>query len=215
MKLFFNPIILSLILLFNNLIFAQEINNKLIGNWESVDLKNQISMKIEFKEDNKFILSNVLVADYQYTLKENMLISRFEKDTPVKKVFIDTSYLEIKQDTIIRSYNRLGWKDTVVMIRDKNFEVNSEAKKNAIVGKWKWAYPAGDTATSVFYNNGSWHFYVPQNYSTGSYSVSSDTITLTFDNNAVKEIDTYWVEGNLLQLKNLNENKEYLFRKVQ
>src|SRR4030067_845111 len=214
MRLCFKILLISVIYFHNYQIYAQGLN-QLIGKWESVDMNDQIGTQIEFKENNKFILIHILIADYKYVLNGNILISYLEKDTPVKKVLIDTSYLEIKPDTIVRRYNRVGWKDTVIMIRDKSFDGNSDNKENVLIGKWKWVYPAGDTATSIFYNSGLWHFYVPQNYSTGNYSVIGDTITINFDNNKNKQVDTYWVEGNLLRLKNLNMNKESLFRRVQ
>lgn len=194
--------------------FPQTNGAGLIGKWESVDSKPPKLLIIEFKADNDFVLTNLLVADYKYKLEGSLLISTIEKEYPQKKIIIDTSYLQIKQDTIIRSYNRLGWKDTVTMIRDRNYKVKSQKSDNIMVGKWKWAYPMGDTATAVFNNNGTWHFSYPQDIYKGVFNVNTDTLSVKLDNSSKAQISTYRVEGKLLVLQDLKTGNQILYRKV-
>ena len=81
---------------------AQNLNYDLIGTWESVDIVNQKRIQISFVSDSNFVIKNMLIADYKYEINGNMLISRLEQNDTTKKPIIDTSYLIIKPDTILR-----------------------------------------------------------------------------------------------------------------
>lgn len=195
-------------------VLSQTNTSELIGRWESVNYRPPKALQMEFKKNNEFVLTNLLVADYKYRVEGNMLISSLERDQPVKKIIIDTSYLQIKQDTIVRSYNRLGWKDTVTMIRDRNFHADSGGAENFIVGKWKWAYPMGDTATAVFSNNGTWHFFYPQDIYDGTYNIKNDTLSIKLNANSKARIHTFKIEGKLLELKDIKSGNQFLYRKM-
>ena len=186
----------------------------IIGKWDSVDSQPPKMIRIEFKTDNVFIYTNMLVADYKYRLEGNLLISSLEKEYPVKKILIDTSYLQISQDTIIRSYNRLGWKDTVMMIKDKSYKVDGGPYSNPLVGKWKWAYPMGDTATAIFKNDSTWHFSYPQDVYEGTYNIKKDTLSVKMNNGQKVRLRTYKVEGKLLELKDLESGNQSLYRRA-
>ena len=192
---------------------AQNLNYDLIGTWESVDIVNQKRIQISFVSDSNFVIKNMLIADYKYEINGNMLISRLEKNDTTKKPIIDTSYLIIKPDTIIRSYNRLGWKDTVTMIRVA-FPDSYVQNRNPLLGVWKWVYPAGDTAVASFLDDGSWHFSVPLDAYFGTYSVNGDTLKTTLNNSIKEEKRTFWIEGNLLVLQDKITGKQYLCRRV-
>jgi len=204
-------IILSLVI--NIAVMAQANNSKLEGKWESVDIKNQRGILISFNSNNIFSLSHTLVADYKYELRKNQLISSLQSDDPDKSI-IDTSNLVIKTDTIIRSYNRLGWKDTVIMLKTGSVSADSVNINNPLVGNWKYKYPTGDTAYSTFYSDGRWHFYLPLDKYKGNYSVSGDTLITNFDESEMKQKRIYWIEGNLLGLKDLHTNGESLYRRL-
>jgi hypothetical protein len=197
------------------LLFASGKDNDIIGKWDSVDSNSPKLIRIEFGPDSVFTLTNFLVADYQYKIVGNLLISKLEKEYPQKMVIIDTSYLVIKKDRIIRSYNRLGWKDTVTMVRDKSYKLDPEKSGNPIVGKWKWAYPMGDTATSVFYPDGRWHFSYPQDIYKGVYKVNHDTLSISMKADSKEQLKTFKVEGKLLELKDLETGNDFLYRKVE
>ena len=200
-------------LLCNLSLNAQNTNYALIGTWESVDIVNQKEIQISFGKDSGFVIEHLLVADYKYEIIDNMLISSLKQNDGAKKTIIDTSYLIIKPDTIIRCYNRLGWRDTVTMIR-VGLTQNKTENKNPLLGMWKWAYPAGDTAVSSFFDNGSWHFSVPLDKYFGTYSVSGDTIKTIFNNDSEKQKRIFWIEGNLLALRDIVSGRQYLYRKV-
>lgn len=213
---FYIIIILNLsVLLINSVAFTQESSKKLIGRWETVDVKNQVGYQIEFNSNRDFYYKKVLIADYKYKVKGNMLITSLQKDYPAKKIIIDTSYLKIKRDTLFRAYNRLGWKDTSVMIRDKNYRVKNKNKSNSIMGRWISYYPTGDTAVSIFYENGIWHFTVPQESTKGKYSISNDSLIVSYNGNKKKQVNTFWVEGKLLELKDLSTGRQILYRKTK
>ena len=186
----------------------------IIGKWDSVDSQPPKMIRIEFKTDNEFVYTNMLIADYKYKLEGNLLICSLEKKYPVKKILIDTSYLQIKKDTIIRSYNRLGWKDTVLMIKDMSYKVDGGQDSNPLTGKWKWAYPMGDTATAIFRNNGMWHFSYPQDIYKGTYKINKDTLSIKMNNGGKAQIKTYKVEGKLLELKDLESGNQSLYRRA-
>ena len=192
---------------------AQNLNYDLIGTWESVDLVNKKRIQISFESDNNFVIKNMLIADYKYEINDNILISHLQQNDANKKSIIDTSYLIIKPDTIIRSYNRLGWKDTVTMIRVAVSDSKVQ-KKNPLLGIWKWVYPAGDTAVASFSDDGSWHFSVPFDTYFGTYSVNGDTVKTILNNNSKEQKRIFWIEGNLLALQDLVSGKQYLYRKV-
>lgn len=195
-------------------VFSQTNSSELIGIWEAVNYKPPKALQIEFKSNNELVLTNLLVADYKYRIEGNVLISSIEKEYPVKKIIIDTSYLQIKKDTIVRRYNRLGWKDTVTMIRDRGYKPDSGTADNFIVGKWKWAYPMGDTATAVFNNNGTWHFSYPQDIYDGVYSIKKDTLSIKLNSSSKEQIHTFQIEGKLLELKDLKSGNQFLLRRV-
>ncbi len=205
--------VLILIVIINLTVLAQSNNSKLEGKWESVNIKNQRGILIYFDSKNIFTLSHILVADYTYEIKDNMLISVL-KNFDSNKTIIDTSFLVIKSDTIVRFYNRLGWKDSVVMIKTGSNSIDSSNIDNPIVGNWRYRYPTGDTAYSTFYSDGRWHFYLPMDKYSGTYSISGDTLVTNFNDNEEKQKRVYWIEGNLLELKDINANSEYLYRRL-
>lgn len=203
---------LVLCLIFNMIVLAQVNNPNLGGKWESINIKNQRGLLISFDSGNVFSLSHILVADYKFEIKKNMLISVLKTDSD--KTIIDTSFLVIKTDTIIRSYNRLGWKDSVVMIKTGLNSIDSTNFNNPIVGNWKYRYPTGDTAYSTFYNDGRWHFYLPMDKYTGTYSISGDTLVTNFNSSEDQQKRVFWIEGNLLGLRDINSNNEYLYKRL-
>jgi hypothetical protein len=209
-------IILNLsFLLISNISLAQNSSKDLLGSWQSVDVKDQVGYQIEFRSNHEFIYKKVLIADYKYKIKGNMLITSLQKDNPAKKIIIDTSYLIFKKDTVLRAYNRLGWKDTSVMIRDKSYRVKKTSKSNSIIGRWISYYPTGDTAISIFNDNNVWHFTVPQESINGKYSIKGDSLIVSYNNNKKNQINTFWIEGKLLELKELGTGKQILYRKIK
>ena len=210
--------VISLVLIIfcmNNLIAAQNQDSSLFGKWQSVDVKKRMSTQLEFLNNNKVIFNQVLIADYKYVVKNNMLIDYIAKPYPQKGTIVDTSYFIAKQDTIIRWYNRGGWKDTVTMIRDKKYPESSGRKSNPFLGKWKWQYPTKDTAAGIFKNNGTWHFSLPQNIITGTYLIKKDTLEMNFGKKKNKQTGVYWTKGNLLELRDLSSNHQYLYRRIK
>jgi len=211
-----NKIVFLIVITFTSVIsvFSQTDNLDLTGKWESMNSKPPNAVQVEFKTNNELILTNFLVADYKYKIEGNLLISSIEKEYPQKKILIDTSYLQIRKDTIIRSYNRLGWKDTVTMIRDKSYLVDSGQANDFMIGKWKWAYPMGDTATAIFNNNGTWHFSYPKDIYKGTYEIKHDTLSIKKDNNSNAELYNFKIEGKLLELKDLRSGNQFLYRRA-
>jgi hypothetical protein len=207
----FSVLLLHIMLTLN--VFAQSDSSKLEGKWESVDINNQRGILLYFNSNNIFTLNHILVADYTYEIQNNMLISLL-KSADSNKTIIDTSFLVIKTDTIIRYYNRLGWKDSVIMIKTGLNPVDSSYADNPMVGNWRYRYPTGDTAFSTFYNDGRWHFYLPMDKYSGTYSISGDTLVTNFEGSEVKQKRLYWIEGNLLGLKDINAKNEYLYRRL-
>ncbi len=194
-------------------VLAQDKTSRLEGKWESAVLKNQKGILISFGEDSVFTLSHVLSADYKYELNKNTLIS-YLQNADENKTTIDTSFVLIKPDTIVRWYNRLGWKDTVVMIKTGMNAFDSTGNDNPMAGNWKYKYPTGDTAYSTFYKSGIWHFYLPMDRYEGTYSVSGDTLITEFKNGENRQKRIFWIQGNLLGLRDINSDSEYLYRRL-
>ncbi|HEY6907622.1 MAG TPA: hypothetical protein VI230_09130 [Ignavibacteriaceae bacterium] len=207
----FSVLLLHIMLTLN--VFAQGDSSKLEGKWESVDINNQRGILLHFDSGNVFTLNHILAADYTYEIKKDMLISTL-KNIDSNKTIIDTSFLIIKTDTIIRYYNRLGWKDSVIMIKTGLIPDDSSAFDNPIAGTWRYRYPTGDTAFSTFYSDGRWHFYLPMDKFSGTYTISRDTLVTNFEGSEVKQKRLYWIEGNLLGLKDINAKNEYLYRRL-
>ncbi len=201
-------------LLLSSLSYAQNSPDSLIGKWQSVYLIHRKAKQFEFKKDGAIIANQILIADYKYKIKNNMLIDFLKADYAPGGIIIDTSYFKIKQDTIIRWYNRQGWKDTVAMIKDKDYIIKTKYKNNPFLGKWNWLYPTKDTATGIFQNDSTWRFYVVQNFNYGTYVVNGDTLKLSFKKGKIKQIKTFWIKGKLLEIKDTKTGNETLFKKI-
>ncbi len=193
-------------------IIGQEKKSDLIGKWKSVEKRNEKITLLVFTTKNEFTMQPVIVADYKYKIKGNLLLRFFHKTYPIKKTIIDTSYLIFKPDTIIRKYGKGNWTNTVTMVRAKNSERDSG--KDPLIGTWLWDYPAGHTAKSIYRKNGTMHLAVPRDKYEGHYSVNNDTIKIVLNKNKAKIIYTYWTKGKLLSLKNLEHGNEELFKRI-
>jgi hypothetical protein len=215
MKLFKKLSFVLSFLLLSSLSYAQNSQASLIGKWQSVYLIHRKAQQFEFKKNGAIIVNQILIADYKYKIKNNMLIDFLKADYAPGGIIIDTSYMRIKQDTIIRWYNRQGWKDTVAMIKDKDFIIKTKNKNNPLLGKWNWLYPTKDTATGIFQNDSTWRFQVLQNFNYGTYIVKGDTLKLSFQKGKIKRNKTFWIKGKLLEIKDTRTGNETLFKKIK
>lgn len=212
LKAYLSIIILSL---FSSYIQPQSIDS-LAGNWLLVKNARQWDVDLRFDRDYKFYVQRHLSASYSYALNGDTLISYLQNTYPDSETVVDTSYITVKKDTIVRTYMKSGQKNSIYMIRDKSYQGREEDADNPLIGQWKWTYPSKDTALEIFHNDHAWDFSVSGKMNTGHFEVNKDTLIMIYnDKKGTKREHTFWLEKNLLGIKDLKTNKEYLYKRAK
>ena len=180
------------------------------GNWESTTLTNNRGLMMKFNPDSTFIFQIVLAADYSYKLAGNKMITKFINDNS-GKVFIDTSSIEIKKDTLISTFKRNGKDEITTMI--KTPEKNKSAK--SIIGNYTWTYPNGHTAFSKFTKDGKWLFRLPIQTTEGKYHIQDNLVTFNYaGSDTLADKKKFWIKKNILILTDAKSGKEDMYKRV-
>ncbi len=190
--------------------------DSLVGNWELIKNAAQWDVNIKFKENQDFFVQRHLSAKYSYQLNGDTLISFLQRTYPDSETIIDTSFITVRNDTIIRTYEKSGQKNSIHMIRDTSYDYPGDSMENPLIGRWKWTYPSRDTAVETFLNDHTWDFSVTGRIYDGHFEVNKDTLTMIYnDKKKTKRVHTFWLQENMLGIKDLETNKEYLYRRIK
>jgi hypothetical protein len=202
---FLGAFVISILMLSIN--YAQNLNlTEIIGNWESVSSENSHVESIRFDLDSTFYIQSVLSAEYSYSIVGNKMIAKLLNS---KKIFIDTTDIVIKKDTLISILRRNGNEEITTMVRIPG-EISDSA---GIAGNYKWKYPNAHTAFSKFTKDGVWLFRLPIETYYGKYKISSDSIIFSYTG-LPAHIMKFWLDSKVLILTDNNTGKETLYRKV-
>ncbi len=190
--------------------------DSLIGKWELIKNTRQWDVDLQFRGNRNFSVQRHLAANYSYQLKGDTLISFLQSSYPDSETIIDTSFITVKKDTIIRTYRKSGKTNSLYMIKDNSYSEPGHEPVNALIGRWKWTYPSKDTAVEIFHNDQTWDFSVTGKMNTGHFEVNKDTLTMIYnDKKKTKRVHTFWVQGNMMSIRDLKTNKEYLYRRTK
>ncbi len=207
--------VLFIFLSFPSYLFSQSVDS-LVGNWELIKNSRQWDVDLRFRENREFFVQQHLYAKYKYELNGDTLISFLQTSYPDSETIIDTSFITVKKDTIIKTYSKSGKTNTIVMIKDKSYPKPKKKTSNPIVGRWKWMYPSKDTAVETFHNDKTWDFSVSKKMYSGNWEVNRDTLVMTYDNTKkTKKLHTFWIQENMLGIRDLKTDKEYLYRRTK
>jgi hypothetical protein len=219
MKLTINKFTFALTLFFliPNINFAQDINSKaLFGNWESVSSDDKHLKIFRFEPDGTYYFQLLLSADYSYRIVGNKMIATLLNSN---KVYIDTTGIVIKQDTLISTLNRNGVEEVTTMIKvpgdiyDSTGRSIAEPVRDGIPGNYLWKYPNGHTAFSKFTTDGHWLFRLPVVSHKGKYKISSDSLTISYDDQP-DQLMKFWVDKKALILTDTKTGNETFYKGV-
>ncbi len=213
LRIFF-PVLL-LCFSFTSQLFSQSADS-LAGNWELIKSARQWDVDLRFEKNKNFYVQRHLSAKYDYQLKGDTLISFLQKTYPDSETIVDTSFITVKNDTIIRTYVKKGKTNSIYMIKDPDYSVHANEARNPLIGRWKWKYPSKDTAVEVFHKDQTWDFSVIGKKITGHYEIDKDTLTMIYDDKKnTKREHTFWIQENMMGIKDLQTNKEFLYRRTK
>ncbi len=210
------PLLVLLILFsFTSYLFPQNVDS-LVGNWELIKNERQWDVDLRFEADMSFYVQRHLSAKYSYKLNADTLISFLLSSYPDSETIVDTSLITVKTDTIVRTYNKSGNINSINLVRDKSYKVPENEAGNPLIGRWKWVYPSKDTAVETFYNNQTWDFSVTGRMNEGYFEVDKDTLTMIYnDKKKTKKNHTFWIQQDMMGIRDLKTNKEYLYRRTR
>ncbi len=182
----------------------------LAGNWESITLSNSRGLIMQFNPDSTFIFQIVLAADYSYKIIGNKMITKFTNENS-GKVFIDTSTIQIKKDTLISTFKRNGKDEVTTMIKDPK----KNKSEKGILGNYTWTYPNGHTAFSKFTKDGKWLFRLPIQTTKGKYHIQDNIVTFNYTgSDTLADKKKFWIKKNILILTDAKSGKEDMYKRV-
>ncbi len=209
------PLVILLFLSFTSYLSPQSADS-LLGNWKLIKNARQWDVDLRFGGSGNFYVQRHLSARYSYQLNGDTLVSFLQSSYPDSELIVDTSFITVKKDTVIRTYIKSGKTNSLRMIKDNSYPVPENKKTNPLIGRWKWTYPSKDTAVEVFHNDQTWDFSVTGKMNTGHYEVDKDTLTMIYnDKKETERIHTFWIQGNMMGIRDLKTNKEYLYRRTK
>ncbi|MCL5030206.1 MAG: hypothetical protein M1480_14440 [Bacteroidetes bacterium] len=210
MKLKF-PFIFLLLMLIQTFSYSQKKHTSpLTGNWESIALSNSRGLLMKFNPDSTFTFQVVLAADYSYKIIGNKMITKYTNDNS-GKIFIDTSTIEIKKDTLISTFKRNGKDEITTMIKTSG----KNNSNKSIAGSYTWKYPNGHTAFSKFTKEGKWIFRLPIQSTKGKYLIKDSLVTFNYANSdTLIDKKKFWVKKNILILTDAKSGKEDMYKRV-
>jgi len=160
-----------------------------------------------FKEKGKIEITSAAMIDYIYHVKNDRLITTFV-NVFNKRVKKDTSFIEIKDDTLYQKKISNGEITNKVYTR-----VNKEIEnKFSIIGKWKSQNEAGQTAFYNFTEDGMLYFRLPFEIKKGTFTINENNISFNFKNRTTSE--NFRIKDEFLTLFN-NKGSEQTYHKIK
>ena len=209
MKNLFKSTIIILFVLFNTLVLAQEVQKGLIGRWESDVIANsKVGTTWQFNENGTVEITSGAIVHYVYIFKGKQLISALFNHM-TGETTLDTSYIEIRGDSLFQTYKIKNKKHTRTMIR-KSKKRNSRMLE---VGIWETKNIAGQKSYYQFNNDHTLILRVPLSTKKGTYRVNKFNLKLKLKG---EKEETYKIKflARSLQLKNIKNKIEKTFHRL-
>ena len=170
LKLF---LIISFVIIYSST-FAQKVNEGLLGKWESDVIGNsKVGTTWQFNKNGTVEITTGAIVHYVYIFKKNELISAlFNNITGATS--LDTSFVEIKGDSLFQKYKIKGKEYSRVMVRLKK----RKHKKKTEVGVWETKNIAGQKSYYQFNNDHTLILRVPLSTQRGTFRVKGFTLKL-------------------------------------
>ncbi len=133
MKNFLKIFLISVFVIIYSSSFAQEVRQGLIGKWQSDVVGNsRVGTIWQFNKNGTVEITSGAIVHYVYIFKEKVLISALFNHL-TGETTLDTSYVEIRGDSLFQTYKIKGKKHKRVMIRVSK----KRGKRMSEVGIWE------------------------------------------------------------------------------
>ncbi len=189
--------------------FAQQVKEGLIGKWESDVVRNsKVGTIWQFNENGTVEITSGAIVHYVYILKRNVLVSAlFNHVTGETK--LDTSFVEIRGDSLFQRYKIKGKEYSRVMVRVGK----TKHRKKPEVGTWETKNIAGQKSYYRFNSDHTLILRVPLSIKRGTYRVKDFTLKLKLKG---EKEETYKIMflARSLSLKNIKNKTEKTFHRL-
>ena len=205
LKLF---LIISFITIYSST-FAQEVKKGLIGKWESdVVANSKVGTIWKFNENETVEITSGAIVHYVYMLKGKELISALFNHINGETT-LDTSFIEIRGDSLFQRYKIKGKEHKRVMVRisKKRYKHMSE------VGIWETKNIAGQKSYYTFKSDHTLILRIPLSTQKGTYRVKDFILKLKLKGEK-EEIYNIQFLAHSLSLKNTKNKTEKTFHRL-
>jgi len=199
LKLF---LIISFVIIYSST-FAQKVKEGLIGKWESDVIANsKVGTIWQFNKNGTIEITSGAIVHYVYIFKGKVLISALFNHI-TGDTTLDTSFVEIRGDSLFQNYKIKGKKHKRVMVRISK-KRNKSIKE---VGIWETKNIAGQKSYYQFNGDHTLILRVPLSTQRGTFRVKGFTLKLKLKDEKEKSYKIQFL-AHSLSLKNIH-NKDF------
>lgn len=189
--------------------FAQDVRKGLIGKWESDVIRNsKVGTIWQFNENGTVDITSGAIVYYVYIFKGNELISALFNHL-TGETSLDTSFVEIRGDSLFQKYKIKGKEHSRVMIR-----VGKSKRKNMPeVGTWVTKNIAGQKSYYKFNSDHTLFLRIPLTTQRGTFRVKDFTLKLKLKGEKEESYNIKFL-AHSLSLKNIHNKNEKTFHRL-
>jgi len=189
--------------------FAQDVRKGLIGKWESDVIRNsKVGTIWQFNENGTVDITSGAIVYYVYIIKGNELISALFNHL-TGETSLDTSFVEIRGDSLFQKYKIKGKEHSRVMIR-----VGKRKRKNMPeVGTWVTKNIAGQKSYYKFKSDHTLFLRIPLTTQRGTFRVKGFTLKLKLKGEKEESYNIKFL-AHSLSLKNIHNKNEKTFHRL-
>lgn len=189
--------------------FAQDVRKGLIGKWESDVIRNsKVGTIWQFNENGTVDITSGAIVYYVYIFKGNELISALFNHL-TGETSLDTSFVEIRGDSLFQKYKIKGKEHSRVMIR-----VGKRKRKNMPeVGTWVTKNIAGQKSYYKFNSDHTLFLRIPLTTQRGTFRVKDFTLKLKLKGEKEESYNIKFL-AHSLSLKNIHNKNEKTFHRL-
>lgn len=189
--------------------FAQNVKKGLIGKWESDVIRNsKVGTIWQFNENGTVEITSGAIVYYVYIFKGNELISALFNHL-TGDTSLDTSFIEIRGDSLFQKYKIKGKEHSRVMIRVGK----SKRKSMPEVGTWVTKNIAGQKSYYKFNSDHTLFLRIPLTTQRGTFRVKDFTLKLKLKNEKEESYNIKFLSHSL-SLKNIHNKNEKTFHRL-
>jgi len=189
--------------------FTQEVRKGLIGKWQSDVVGNsRVGTIWQFNNNGTVEITSGAIVHYVYVFKEKVLISALFNHL-TGETTLDTSYVEIRGDSLFQTYKIKGKKHKRVMIRVSK----KRGKRMSEVGTWEAKNIAGQKSYYQFNSDHTLILRIPLITQKGTFRVKDFTLKLKLKDEK-EEVYKIKFLYRSLSLKNIHNKTEKTFQRL-